>query len=222
MACCITILALRMDGPRITLILPPILSDPLTGMRQGGIRGINKILITGKIFSDSIPIGKDTTPVSVMTRIFIISTIVARVKDGIKDSVVLAARHHKTRDSSTCHHWAGSSAVGHWTEDSSTRYHWTGVRPATIRPGTHPPATTGPVHPPAATGPGTRPPATTGPVRPPATIRPGTRPATTGPVHPPGATGPVVRKPGTTTPGPGGHPQEATTPGGRETWSIRS
>jgi hypothetical protein len=89
MACCITILALRMDGARITLILPPILSDPLTGMHQGGIRGINKILITGKIFSASIPIGKDTTLVSVMTRIFIISTIVARVKDGIKDSMVL-------------------------------------------------------------------------------------------------------------------------------------
>jgi hypothetical protein len=51
------------------------------------MRGINTILITGKIFSDSIPIGADTEPVSIMTRIFIISTIVARVAVGIKASV---------------------------------------------------------------------------------------------------------------------------------------
>jgi hypothetical protein len=50
------------------------------------MRGINTILITGKILSDSIPIGADTEPVSIMTRIFIISTIVARVAVGIKAS----------------------------------------------------------------------------------------------------------------------------------------
>jgi hypothetical protein len=53
------------------------------------MRGINTILITGKIFSDSIPIGADTEPVSIMTRIFIIGTIVARVAVGIKASIGL-------------------------------------------------------------------------------------------------------------------------------------
>ncbi len=76
-----------MDGPRITLILLPILSDPLTGMNRGGISGIRDILITGKTFSDSIPIGADTKLVSVMTRIFITGTIAARVQVGIKDSM---------------------------------------------------------------------------------------------------------------------------------------
>jgi len=51
------------------------------------MRGINTILITGKILSDSIPIGADTELVSIMTRIFIISTIVARVEVGIKASM---------------------------------------------------------------------------------------------------------------------------------------
>ena len=48
------------------------------------------ILITGRIFSDSIPIGADTMLVSIMTRIFIISTIVARGEVGIKDSMASA------------------------------------------------------------------------------------------------------------------------------------
>ena len=45
------------------------------------------ILITGKVFSGSIPIGADIEPVSITTRIFIISTIVARVAVGIKASM---------------------------------------------------------------------------------------------------------------------------------------
>ena len=56
-------------------------------MNRGGISGIREILITGKIFSDSIPIGADTKLVSVMTRIFITGTIAARVQVGIKDSM---------------------------------------------------------------------------------------------------------------------------------------
>ena len=56
-------------------------------MNRGGISGIREILITGKIFSDSIPIGADTKLVSVMTRIFITATIAARVQVGIKDSM---------------------------------------------------------------------------------------------------------------------------------------
>ncbi len=56
-------------------------------MGRSGIRGINKILIIGKISGDSIPIGPDTTPASIMTRIFIISTIVVRGKAGIKDTM---------------------------------------------------------------------------------------------------------------------------------------
>ena len=43
--------------------------------------------ITGKIFSDSIPIGANTRLVSIMTRIFITGTIAARVQVGIKDSM---------------------------------------------------------------------------------------------------------------------------------------
>jgi len=46
--------------------------------------------ITGKIFSDSIPIGANTRLVSVMTRIFITGTIAARVPVGIKDSMAFA------------------------------------------------------------------------------------------------------------------------------------
>ena len=45
------------------------------------------ILITGRILNKSIPIGADITLVSVMTRIFTISTIVARGEAGIKDSM---------------------------------------------------------------------------------------------------------------------------------------
>ena len=56
-------------------------------MRRSGMRGINTILITGRLLNKSIPIGADIALVSVMTRIFIISTIVARGKVGIKDSM---------------------------------------------------------------------------------------------------------------------------------------
>ena len=45
------------------------------------------ILITGRLLNKSIPISADTTLVSVMTRIFIINTIAARGKVGIKDSM---------------------------------------------------------------------------------------------------------------------------------------
>ena len=76
-----------MDGPRITLIRPPILSDPIPGMSRDGTPGINAILITGRISNKDIPIGADITLVSVMTRIFITSTIVAMGKVGIKDSM---------------------------------------------------------------------------------------------------------------------------------------
>jgi hypothetical protein len=50
------------------------------------MRGINEIHITGRILLNGIPIGADTELVSIMTRIFIISTIVARVAVGIKAS----------------------------------------------------------------------------------------------------------------------------------------
>jgi hypothetical protein len=53
------------------------------------MRGIRDIRITGIIFSDSILIGADTELVSIMTRIFIISTIVARVAVGNKASMGL-------------------------------------------------------------------------------------------------------------------------------------
>ena len=56
-------------------------------MNRGGISGIRDSLITGKVFSNSIPIGADTKLVSVMTRIFITGTIAARVQVGIKDSM---------------------------------------------------------------------------------------------------------------------------------------
>src|SRR5208337_3600042 len=75
-----------MDLPRITPILPSILSDPKTGMRRGGIRGIRDILNTGVILSDSILIGAGTRLVTSMTRIFITSTIAAKGEVGIKDS----------------------------------------------------------------------------------------------------------------------------------------
>jgi len=56
-------------------------------MDRNGISGINDILITGRISHDSIPIGPDTDRVGIMTRIFIIGTIAARVKVGIEDSM---------------------------------------------------------------------------------------------------------------------------------------
>ena len=55
-------------------------------MRRSGMRGINAILITGRILIKSIPIGADIASASVMTRIFIINTITARGEVGIKDS----------------------------------------------------------------------------------------------------------------------------------------
>ena len=63
----------------------------MTGMSRGGMRGIRDILITGQIFSDSIPIGADTKLVSIMTRIFIINTIAAKGEVGIKDSMAVKA-----------------------------------------------------------------------------------------------------------------------------------
>jgi hypothetical protein len=86
--CCIIFSDLNTDGLRITRILPPILSDPITGMGRSGIRGISETLITGKISGDSIPIGPDTEKVSVMTRVSMKCTIVARGLGGRKDSVV--------------------------------------------------------------------------------------------------------------------------------------
>ena len=59
-------------------------------MNRGGISGIRDSLITGKVFSNSIPIGADTKLVSIMTRIFISGTIAARVLVGIKDSMASA------------------------------------------------------------------------------------------------------------------------------------
>jgi len=49
--------------------------------------GINAIRITGRLLNKNIPIGADIALVSNMTRIFIISTIMARGKVGIKDSM---------------------------------------------------------------------------------------------------------------------------------------
>ena len=60
---------------------------PKTGMRRSGIPGINATLITGKISGASIPIGPDTNPASVMTRNFIIATIMAKGKVGIGASM---------------------------------------------------------------------------------------------------------------------------------------
>ena len=76
-----------MGGPRITLIRPLILSDPLPGMSRGGRPGINSILNTGRILNKSIPITVGTMLVRLMTRIFIIPTIVARGKAGIRDTM---------------------------------------------------------------------------------------------------------------------------------------
>ncbi len=57
-------------------------------MSRSGIRGISETLITGRIFSRRIPIGADTEKVSVMTRVSMKCTIVARGLGGRKDSVV--------------------------------------------------------------------------------------------------------------------------------------
>jgi len=53
------------------------------------MRGIRDIRITGIIFSDTIPIGADTTLVSIMTRNFMSNTIGARVAVGIRASMGL-------------------------------------------------------------------------------------------------------------------------------------
>src|SRR5664280_2724604 len=87
MGYCIIISATNMGGPRITLIRPLILSDPITGMGRTGIRGINKIRITCRVLHKSIPITVGTMLVRLMTRIFIMPTIVARGKAGIRDSM---------------------------------------------------------------------------------------------------------------------------------------
>jgi hypothetical protein len=79
-----------MAGPRITPILPPILSDPITGMGRTGTRTINKIRSTCSVLLNSIPIGAIIILVSAMTRIFTISTIRAKGEVGIKAS--MAAR----------------------------------------------------------------------------------------------------------------------------------
>jgi len=52
------------------------------------MRGINKILITGRIFSKRIPIGASTVKVGVMTRNFLNNTNMGRLESGKKDSVV--------------------------------------------------------------------------------------------------------------------------------------
>jgi hypothetical protein len=82
---------INMDGAHIMLILLPILPDPMTGMRRGGIRGINKIPFTTKLLRKGIPIGTDTVPVIAMTRISIIGTIMAKGRGGIKDSMAAVA-----------------------------------------------------------------------------------------------------------------------------------
>jgi hypothetical protein len=48
------------------------------------MRGIKPVLFTGKIFIEVIPIGASTMLASVMTKIFIISTIVGRAPGGRK------------------------------------------------------------------------------------------------------------------------------------------
>jgi hypothetical protein len=67
-------------------------------MSRGGIHGINKILNTGKILSDSILIGADTNLASIMTRIFITGTIVARAVGGRKDSMSEPLKDPNLRD----------------------------------------------------------------------------------------------------------------------------
>jgi hypothetical protein len=56
-------------------------------MLRGGIRGINKVLTTGRVLLNGIPIGATTNIPGITTRIFMNSTIVARVAVGIKASM---------------------------------------------------------------------------------------------------------------------------------------
>jgi len=65
-------------------------------MLRGGRRGIREIRITGRIFIKVIPIGADTNLAAVMTRNFIMSTIVARAEVGIKASMGTPARKDGT------------------------------------------------------------------------------------------------------------------------------
>ncbi len=101
MGCCITITAINMGGLPIMLILPPILSDPMTGTNRSGIPGINNILNTGRISLKGIPIGASTILASVTTRIFITGTIAARAKDGREVSRVAPLRDPNLRDQDT-------------------------------------------------------------------------------------------------------------------------
>ncbi len=59
----------------------------MTGTGRSGIRGMDNIPITGRLFSKSTLIGAIIALASIMTRIFIIDTIGARAKDGRKDSM---------------------------------------------------------------------------------------------------------------------------------------
>ena len=81
---CITSLAIKSAGPRITLMLPPILSDPNTGMRLAGITGIRRIPFTGTISSGGILIGMTTDPATTIIKPFITGTIMARAPAGTK------------------------------------------------------------------------------------------------------------------------------------------
>jgi hypothetical protein len=67
-------------------------------MLRCGLRGIREILSTGRIFSTRIPIGKDTDKVSVITRVFMNNTIVARVEGGRKDSRVAPLLQPRVKD----------------------------------------------------------------------------------------------------------------------------
>ena len=147
--------AINMAGPRITPIRPPILSDPKSGMRRNGMRGINAIRTTGRLLNKSIPIGVDIALVSVMTRIFIINTITAREKVGIKDSMASVPRRPPARIVPP--------------EPTSS-----GVRPGQpTGPGVRPGQPTGPsVRPGQPTGPGVHPAQPAGPTGRPATHRP--------------------------------------------------
>ena len=69
----------------------------MNGMRRDGIRGINKILNTGRLLIKSIPIGATTVMVSVITRIFTIGTIVVRVVGGRKDFMVAQLKNPNLR-----------------------------------------------------------------------------------------------------------------------------
>jgi len=67
-------------------------------MPRGGWRGIGEILITGRVFVESIPIGANTELVSVMGRSSMNNTIVARAVAGRKDSRVAPLLHPTQRD----------------------------------------------------------------------------------------------------------------------------